>query len=154
MNKQKRNLTNERQICIFDPFEDESKDKSEIHDYEEALIPIDDNDPFIKAQIANLELSMRLKQLEKIFDSHNRYAYALEKVEQAVRYLQGYLSDYTVTVRRELKPNKIVVIIEIEPYDELNTLDKTIEKLRIAIKQAIPDIPEEKIEEIINRLIA
>lgn len=153
MSEQKRNLTNERQICIFDPFEDEMQDKSEIHDYEEALIPIDDNDPFIKAQIANMELSIKLKQLEKIFDLNNRYAYALEKIEQAIRYLQGYLSDYTVTVRRELKPNKIVVTIEIEPYDELNTIDKTIEKLRIAIKQAIPDLPEEKIEEIVNRLI-
>ena len=150
MSEQKKNLANNRQFYIFEPSENED----EVYYDEEALIPIDDNDPFIKAQIANVELSIKLKRLEKLFELHNRYAYALEKIEHAIRYLQSYLGDYTLTVRRELKPNMIQVIIEVKPYDEFNTLDKTIEKLKTAIKQTIPDLPDEKIEEIVNRLLA
>jgi len=152
VNDLKSDKKDKKHLCIFEPIGNETDIGSEHYYDESALIPIEDDTPFLKGKTCEMELSLKLKQLERIFESNNRYYYALQKVEHAIRYLQGYLSDYTVTVRRELKPDKIRVIIEIEPFDELNSIEKLKEKMRQEIKRILPELDDTKVEELVNRL--
>ena len=152
MNGLKIDEKSKRHLYIFEPTNEEIDEESEKYYDESALLPIEDETPFLKGKTCEMELSLKLKQLERIFESNNRYYYALQKIEHAVRYLQGYLGDYTVTVRRELKRDKIKVIIEVEPFDELNSIEKLREKMRREVKRILPELPDEKVEELVNRL--
>jgi len=154
MNRQKFNQANEKGIFIFeDENLDENETSSDVVYDEEAFLPIDD-EPFIRGQIAAVELAQRIKQLENIFDSKNRYYYALEICERTVRYVQGYLKDYTVTSRRELYPNKIRLIIDIEPYDDLNSIDRMKERIKYEIKKTFPTADDAVIERLAERILS
>lgn len=152
MNDTKIDEKSKRHLYVFEPSSDEELSDGDQYYDESALLPIENDFALLKGRTCEMELSLKLKQLERLFDSNNRYYYALQKVEHAIRYLQGYLSDYTVTVRRELKPNRIRVIIDIEPFDELNTVDRVREKMKSEIKRIFPELDESKVEEIANRL--
>ncbi len=106
-----------------------------------------------KSMSLALELSEKISKLERIFDRNNRYITALNKVEHAIRYLNGFLKDYSITTKKELYKDRIVVTIEIKPYDKLNEYNEIKAKLVEEIRAVFPDADDEKIEQLVNNIL-
>jgi len=100
----------------------------------------------------DVESSIKLRAIEKIVSEYNRFEKAVDVVERAIRYLRGYLKDYSMEVSRNFKPNEIEVTIRIRPFDEFNTPDAVKAKLYKALLEVLGREREEEARRIADKL--
>jgi len=100
----------------------------------------------------DVESSIKLRAIEKIVSEYNRFEKAVDVVERAIRYLRGYLKDYSMEVSRNFKPNEIEVTIRIRPFDEFNTPDAVKAKLYKALHEVLGREREEEARRIADKL--